>query len=64
MTDQVFSQGVHLAEKPNFYLLRLYIEQEVPNGSLQKLNETIENSKNSEVSSTNKYNYIHTKQND
>ena len=36
--------------KPDFSLLRLYIEQEIPNASLQQLVETIQNSKETEVS--------------
>jgi hypothetical protein len=50
MTSQAFSQGIHLIEKSDFSLLRLYIEQEVSNASLQQLVETIQNSKDSEVS--------------
>jgi hypothetical protein len=50
MTSQAFSQGIHLIEKSDFSLLRLYIEQEVSNASLQQLVETIQNSKDAEVS--------------
>ncbi|CAF2319793.1 unnamed protein product [Rotaria sp. Silwood2] len=49
MTSQAFSQGIHLNEKSDFSLLRLYIEQEVSNASLQELVETIQNSKDSEI---------------
>ena len=49
MTSQAFSQGIHLIEKSDFSLLRLYIEQEISNASLQQLVETIQNSKDSEV---------------
>lgn len=48
-TSQAFSQGIHLIEKSDFSLLRLYIEQEVTNASLQQLVETIQNSKDTEV---------------
>lgn len=50
MTSQVFSQGIHLIEKSDFSLLRLYIEQEVSNASLQQLVELIQNSNDAEVS--------------
>ncbi|CAF4764913.1 unnamed protein product [Rotaria sp. Silwood1] len=49
MTSQAFSQGIHLNEKSDFSLLRLYIEQEVSNANLQQLVETIQNSKDSEI---------------
>lgn len=49
MTSQAFSQGIHLVEKSDFSLLRLYIEQEVSNASLQQLVETIQNPIDSEV---------------
>ena len=49
-TSQPFSQAIHLIEKSDFSLLRLYIEQEVSNASLQRLVETIQNSKDTEVS--------------
>jgi hypothetical protein len=49
MTSQAFSQGIHLIEKSDFSLLRLYIEQEVSNANLQQLVETIQNSKDAEV---------------
>jgi hypothetical protein len=52
MTSQAFSQGIHLIEKSDFSLLRLYIEQEVSNASLQQLVEIIQNSKDSQVSAT------------
>ncbi len=55
MTSQAFSQGIHLIERSDFSLLRLYIEQEVSNASLQQLVETIQNSKDLEVSITNMY---------
>ena len=50
MTSQLFSQGIHLIEKSDFSLLRLYIEQEVSNASLQQLVEKIQNSSDPEVS--------------
>ncbi len=50
MASQAFSQGIHLIEKTDFSLLGLYIEQEVSNASLQQLVETIQNSKDTEVS--------------
>ncbi|CAF3710488.1 unnamed protein product [Adineta steineri] len=49
MTSQAFSQGIHLIEKSDFSLLRLYIEQEVSNASLQQLVEIIQQSKDSET---------------
>lgn len=49
MTSQAFSQGIHLVEKSDFSLLRLYIEQEVSNASLQQLVETIQNPTDPEV---------------
>ncbi|CAF1241318.1 unnamed protein product [Adineta ricciae] len=49
MTSQIFSQGIHLIEKSDFSLLRLYIEQEVSNASLQQLVEKIQNSNDSET---------------
>ena len=52
MTSQAFSQGIHLIEKSDFSLLRLYIEQEVSNASLQQLVESIQNPKDAEVSET------------
>jgi hypothetical protein len=52
LTSQPFSQGIHLIEKSDFSLLRLYIEQEVSNASLQQLVQIIQNSKDSEVSVT------------
>jgi len=52
MTSQAFSQGIHLIEKSDFSLLRLYIEQEVSNASLQQLVEIIQNSQDSQVSAT------------
>jgi len=58
MTSQAFSQGIHLIEKSDFSLLRLYIEQEVSNASLQQLVETIQNSKDTEVSFIDMYIYI------
>jgi len=58
MTSQAFSQGIHLIEKSDFSLLRLYIEQEVSNASLQQLVETIQNSKDAEVSVINIYIFI------
>ncbi|CAF3721862.1 unnamed protein product [Rotaria magnacalcarata] len=48
-TSQILSQGTHLNEKSDFRLLRLYIEREVSNGSLQQLVEMIQNSKDSEI---------------
>lgn len=51
-TSQAFSQGIHLIEKSDFSLLRLYIEQEISNASLQQLVETIQNSKDAEVSAS------------
>jgi hypothetical protein len=44
MISQAYSQGIHLVEKSDFTLLRLYIEQEVSNASLQQLVETIQTS--------------------
>jgi hypothetical protein len=58
MTSQAFSQGIHLIEKSDFSLLRLYIEQEVSNASLQQLVETIQNSKDTEVSFIDMYIFI------
>jgi hypothetical protein len=58
MTSQAFSQGIHLIEKSDFSLLRLYIEQEVSNASLQQLVETIQNSKDTEVSFIDIYIFI------
>lgn len=52
MTSQAFSQGIHLAERSDFSLLRLYIEQEVSNASLQQLVEAIQNPKDPEVNIT------------
>ncbi|UJR25135.1 hypothetical protein I4U23_006494 [Adineta vaga] len=49
MTSQAFSQGIHLIEKSDFSLLRLYIEQEVSNANLQQLIEIIQSSKDSET---------------
>ncbi len=49
-TSQAFSQGIHLIERSDFSLLRLYIEKEVSNASLQQLVETIQNSNDAEVS--------------
>ena len=41
-TSQAFSQVIHLIERSDFSLLRLYIEQEVSNASLQQLVEVIQ----------------------
>ncbi len=54
-TSQAFSQGIHLVEKSDFSLLRLYIEQEVSNASLQQLVESIQNPKDAEVSVINMF---------
>ena len=59
MTSQAFSQGIHLVEKSDFSLLRLYIEQEVSNASLQQLVETIQNPTDSEVNISNANLFCH-----
>lgn len=54
MTSQAFSQVIHLVERSDFSLLRLYIEQEVSNADLQHLVQTIQNPEDVEVNLRNK----------
>lgn len=54
MTSQAFSQVIHLVERSDFSLLRLYIEQEVSNADLQQLVQTIQNPEDGEVNLLNK----------
>lgn len=54
MTSQAFSQAIHLVERSDFSLLRLYIEQEVSNADLQQLVQTIQNPEDAEVNFLNK----------
>ena len=54
MTSQAFSQAIHLVERSDFSLLRLYIEQEVSNADLQQLVQTIQNPEEAEVNLLNK----------